>query len=101
MSHKPHPSARRRGPHRETPLQQSIERRGIPAARIEAKLRERLHGRAPSRQQWGCWRLGRTDIKRTDTVRILWAVREAANDPSIGIDELFDLDPASPELWED
>jgi hypothetical protein len=89
----------RRGPHRVTPLQQYLDQRGIPAARVEAKLRERLLGRAPSRQQLLRWRLGRVEPQRTDMVRILWAVREASLDGSVRMDELFDLDPRNEGNW--
>ena len=91
-----------RGPHRETRLQQFLDRRQIPSARVEAKLVERMtEGRAPSRRQMGRWRLGRTDVRRKDMVRILWAVREAADDAAVQIDELFDLDPENPDNWQD
>ena len=93
--------ALRRGPHVVTPLQQYLERHGIPAARIETKLRARLHGRAPSRQQFGRWRLGRVEPQRKDMVRILWAVREVSANPNIEIEELFDLNPENDENWHD
>ena len=32
-------------------------------------------------------------------VRILWAVREAAQDQNISIEDLFDLDPHNAENW--
>ena len=91
----------RRGPHRETALQRFIDARGIAAAWLEAKLRERLQGRAPSRKQWGRWRLGRTDVQRKDMARILWAVRAVANDDAVRIEDIFELDPADPEVWLD
>lgn len=91
----------RRGPHKETLLQRYLETHGIPAARIESKLRERLQGRCPSRQQFGRWRLGRSDTRRKVMARILWAVREASGDPAVRIEELFDLDPESAEIWLD
>lgn len=94
-------AAARRGPHRETLLQQYLDSNGIPSARVEAKLRERLHGRSPSRQQFVRWRLGRAEIRRKDMVRILWAVREASDNPNIGIEELFNLDPENQENWRD
>jgi len=34
-------------------------------------------------------------------VRILWAVREAANDPGIHIEDVFDLSPDNEENWQD
>lgn len=91
----------RRGPHVETLLQQYLDRSGIPAARVEAKLRERLHGRAPSRQQFARWRLGRVDVRRKDMVRILWAVRATSGDPNVRIEEIFDLDPDTEMIWLD
>lgn len=94
-------AAARRGPHRETKLQKFLVRRGIASARVEAKLRERLGGRAPSSRQFGRWRLGRSEIRRKDMARILWAVREVANDPAVLIDDLFDLNPDSEEIWQD
>jgi hypothetical protein len=41
------------------------------------------------------------DIRRKEMVRILWAVREAADNHSVRIDELFNLDPANDENWQD
>lgn len=94
-------SAKLRGPHIETPLQKLLDARGVPSARVEARLRRRMHGRAPSRKQFMRWRLGRGDIRRKDMVRILWAVREAANDPGIHIEDVFDLSPDNEENWQD
>jgi hypothetical protein len=91
----------RRGPHRDTLLQQFLDAHGIPSARVEMRLRERLQGRAPSRQQFLRWRLGRAEIRRKDMVRILWAVRQASSNPNVRIEELFDLDPESPDIWSD
>ena len=85
----------------ETPLQRYLDRNGIASATVESKLRERLEGRAPSRKQMARWRLGRVDIRRTDMVRILWAVRAASENPQIRMDELFDLDPDNVENWRD
>ena len=34
-------------------------------------------------------------------VRILWAVREAVQDESIQLQDLFDLDPSNPANWQD
>lgn len=90
-----------RGPHAETLLQQFLDANGIASARVEAKLHDKLQGRAPSRQQFSRWRLGRVDIRRKDMVRILWAVRKASNNESVCMDELFNLDPASEEIWQD
>ena len=45
------------------------------------------------------WRKDQVDIRRKQMVRILWAVRELANDENIKIEDLFDLDPANAENW--
>jgi hypothetical protein len=90
-----------RGPHRETPLQRYLDRNGIPSAAVEALLRERLGERAPHRKTMTRWRLDRRDIRRKDMVRILWAVRLAARDPTVRMEELFDLDPENPDHWND
>ena len=87
------PTAPPRGPHAETLLQQYLDANGIASARVEAKLRERLHDRTPSRHQFSRWRLGRVDIRRKDMVRILWAVREVSANVGVRIEELFDVDP--------
>lgn len=84
-----------------TLLQGFLKGRGVPSARVEKKLKEKLHGRAPSRRQFARWRQGRPDIRRKDMVRILWAIREVTKDQSIRIEELFCLDPADPEIWDD
>jgi len=84
-----------------TRLQQTLKRLGIPSARVEAKLRERMGGNAPSRRQMERWRLDKVDIRRKDMVRILWALRVVANDPNIHIEDLFDLDPSNPDNWRD
>lgn len=84
-----------------TPLASWLRRNGIASARVEAKLRERMQGRAPSRQQFYRWRSGRVDLQRKDMVRILWAVREASNRPDVSLEEIFDLNPASDEIWRD
>lgn len=91
----------RRGAHVQTPLQQWIDRTGNPSARLEAKLREKLHGRAPSRTQFGRWRLGRAEPRRKDIVRILWAAREVSGDPNLQVHDLFDFNPANEENWRD
>lgn len=93
--------AERRGPHIETRFQRFLDQRGLPCARVEAQLRRRLNGRAPSRQQMMRWRLGRNEPRRKDMVRILWAVREAAQDPSIRMDDIFDFDAENPSIWRD
>jgi hypothetical protein len=90
-----------RGPHRETLLQQYLDRHGIPSAVVEAALRERLGGRAPHRKTVARWRLDRRDVRRKDMVRILWAVRSVSGDSDVRIDELFDLDPDNPVNWRD
>lgn len=95
------PTVPPRGPHAETLLQRYLDLNGIASARVEAKLREKLHGRAPSRQQFSRWRLGRVDIRRKDMVRILWAVRAASENDRVEINELFDLDPANDANWQD
>lgn len=83
-----------------TPLQRYIDAKGVPSARIEALLQKRLQKNAPSRQQVYRWR--RTgNIRRVDMVRLLWAVREATNDPTVRIDELFDFDPDNAVNWSD
>jgi hypothetical protein len=84
-----------------TLLQQWLNVRGVPSARVERKLQEKLHGRAPSRRQFARWRQGRVDIRRKDMVRILWVIREVTADPSIRIEELFGLDPGDAEIWKD
>lgn len=93
--------SQRRGPHVVTPLQRWIDRTGNPSARLEAKLRERLRSKAPSRTQFGRWRLGRAEPRRKDIVRIVWAAREVSGDPTIRADDLFDFDPANDDNWSD
>lgn len=85
----------------ETPLQQYLDRNGISSSRVEAILRERLGGRAPDRKTVRRWRLRRRDIRRKDMVRILWAVRTASGNPTVRMDELFDLDPENEDNWRD
>jgi hypothetical protein len=85
----------------ETRLQQYLVRNGIPSARVEAKLRERLEGRAPSRKQMARWRQRKAEIRRKDMVRLLWAVRAVSHNPDLRIEELFELDPESDEIWRD
>jgi hypothetical protein len=85
---------------RRTLLQRFLGQKGIPSARLEAKLRERLHGRTPSRQQLYRWR-STENIRRKDMVRILWAARELANDPDVQMAEIFDLDPENESNWRD
>ncbi len=93
------PVSLRHEPYRETLLQQFLDRNGIPSARIEAKLQERLLGRTPSRKQLARWRLGRVDVRREDMVRILWAVRAASGNPRVRMEEIFDLDPDNENNW--
>ena len=90
-----------RGPHVETLLQRFLDASGVPSARVEAKLRERLQERAPGRRKMARFRLGRTDPRRKEMVQILWAVREAANDPAIELHQLFNLDPEDSRNWMD
>lgn len=88
-----------RGPHVETALQRFLDGRGIPSARVEAKLRERLELRAPGRAKMARLRLGRKDPSRTEMVQILWAVREVSGDPDVRLEDLFNLDPNDPDNW--
>jgi hypothetical protein len=90
-----------RGPHLKTPLQAFLDRRGIPSARIEARLRDRLQGRAPGRRKMARIRLGRVDPRRKEMIQILWAVREAAEDADVRLQDLFNIDPSDPENWQD
>lgn len=93
-------SRQRRGVVR-TPLQRLLKDRQISSAQIEAKLRERLGDRAPDPKVVLRWRLGRSEPRRKNMVRLLWAVREAADDPTIRIEDIVDLDPNNPANWED
>ena len=86
---------------RESRLQQWLTQKGVPSARLEAKLRERLRDRSPSRQQFIRWRRHGVDMRRKDMVRILWAAREVSNDREVRLADLFDVDPHSDEIWED
>lgn len=85
----------------ETPLQRFLEARGIPGARLEAKLRERMGDNAPDPKQVQRWRLGRSEPRRKNMVRLLWAVREAARDPDIRMEDIVDLNPDNPANWSD
>jgi len=91
----------RRGNHVETPLQRLLDDRGIASARLEAKLRERLGDRAPAEKDLRRWRLGRVEPRRKNWVRLLWAVREITGEPGIRIEDIVDLDPNNPAIWED
>jgi len=91
----------RRGEHIETPLQRLLDARSIPSSRVEAKLRERMGEGAPTEKQVGRWRLGRSEPRRKNWIRLLWAVREATNDPTIRIEDIVDLDPDNPANWID
>jgi len=82
-----------------TRFQQFLDKRNIPSAQVEAKLRERLKGSAPGRRKMARIRLGRTDPVRRDMVYILWAVREVADDPSVQMEDLFNLDANDPANW--
>ena len=83
-----------------TRFQRAIDARGVTSARIEALLRERMQGRAPTRNTLARWRQTE-NIRREDMVRLLWAVRTASNDPTLTIEQLFDLDPNNAENWND
>jgi hypothetical protein len=93
-------AALRRGPHRETRLQQFLDRHEIPSAWVERTLRQRLKGRAPSDKQMARWRLDRVDIRRKTMVRIRWAIEQLVH-RTVDINELFDFDPDNPLNWED
>jgi hypothetical protein len=99
--HAPVSTSDRRGPHRETRLQQYLDRNGLPSAVVEAALRERIGGRAPHRKTVARWRLERRDVRRKDMVRILWAVRAVSGNANVHMEELFDLDPDNPDNWQD
>jgi hypothetical protein len=90
-----------REPRRASRLQEWLVRNAIPSARLEAKLRERLQGRAPSRQQVLRWRRHGVDMRRKDMVRVLWAAREISNDHNLQLQDLFNVDPGSDEIWMD
>ena len=83
-----------------TRFQRAIDARGVASARVEALLRERMQGRAPTRNTVARWRQTE-NIRRKDMVRLLWAVRVASNDPTLTMDQLFDLDPDNEENWND
>jgi hypothetical protein len=59
-----------------------------------------MQGRAPTRNTVARWRQTE-NIRRKDMVRLLWAVRVASNDPSLTIEQLFDLDPDNEKNWND
>jgi hypothetical protein len=88
-----------------TPLQRFLDERGISSVQLERLLRERMSASgvrktstAPNRVQWYRWR-STESITRKNMVRVLWAVREAASDPTIRMDEIFDLDPTNEANW--
>jgi len=83
-----------------TPLQRFLDARGIPSAQLERLLRKRMKRSAPNRVQLYRWR-STESITRKNMVRVLWAVREASNDSTVRIDEIFDLDPANDANWVD
>jgi len=82
------------------PLQSLLKRRHIPFARLDEKLRERMGDDAPDPKVVLRWRLGQSEPRRKNMVRVLWAVRELTNDPTIRIEDIFDFDPANPANWE-
>jgi len=77
-----------------------LDARGIAYARIDAELQKRMGDRAPDTKLTMRWRLGNAEPRRKNMVRLLWAVREAANDPTIRIEDIIDLDPNNPANWE-
>lgn len=83
-----------------TRFQEFIAMRGVASAHVERLLRERIQGRAPSRNTVYRWRQT-ANIRRKDMVRLLWAVRVASNDPNITIEQLFDFDPENEDNWRD
>jgi hypothetical protein len=87
--------------HRESRLQHWLAVHQIPSSRLESKLRERLQYRAPSRQQFLRWRRHGVDPRRKDMVRILWAAREVSRDANVKLEDLFDVDTGSDEIWEE
>lgn len=86
---------------RETQLQRLLDARGIPPSLLQAKLRTRMGDYAPDEQLVRRWRFGRAEPRRKNMVRLLWAVRQAANDASIRIEDIFDFDPDNSANWED
>jgi hypothetical protein len=91
--------SQRRGPHVVTLLQQWIDRMGIPSARLEATLKMKLKRKAPSRTQFGRWRLGRAEPRRKDIVRIVWAAQQVSGDPTIQAQDLFDFNTTHEDIW--
>lgn len=86
----------------ETPLERLLNERNISPARLAAKLRERLgEDRTPKDQVIRRWRFGRMEPRRKAWVRLLWAIRELAGDPTIQIADIVDLDPNNPDNWKD
>jgi hypothetical protein len=85
----------------ETPLERLLVARNISPARLEEKLRERMNERAPDERQIRRWRLGRSEPRRKSIVRLLWAVREVANDTTIGVEDIIDFHPDNPANWKD
>jgi hypothetical protein len=92
----------RRAPgHIDTPLERLLNERNISPARLAAKLRERLGDQTPKDQIMRRWRFGRAEPRRKNWIRLLWAIRELANDSSIQIADIVDLDPDNTENWKD
>ncbi len=92
----------RRAPgHIDTPLEGLLNERNISPARLAAKLRERLGDATPKDQVIRRWRFGRMEPRRKTWVRLLWAIRELADDPGIQIADIVDLDPNNPDNWKD
>jgi hypothetical protein len=85
----------------ETSLQRLLDASHIKPATLENLLVRRLGAHAPSTIQLRRWRKGRTDIRRTRMVQILWALRILTNNPRLPVDQVFDLDPDNPSNWTD
>lgn len=80
-------------PGAKTRLQQYLDRKGIPAARVE---REGPFSRETLRR----WRLGEGDIRRKHMVRVLGTLQRITREP-VRMEDIFDLDPDNPANWID
>jgi len=87
------PHAAEPPPRRASLLQQYLNAHGISSASVEREAKT-------TRQQMYRWRRRPgEDILRTNMVRVLGAVRKLSRNPSVRMEELFDLDPENPENW--